>query len=66
MILNMTIADWKTPGKVPGIAEDIPMGTKLLYVCNAMQRTFEHIDNIFRELSIDEDVIMDDVHDVSS
>ncbi|KAH9820200.1 hypothetical protein DFH28DRAFT_878298, partial [Melampsora americana] len=53
-------------GKVPGIGEDIPMGIKRLYVCNAMQRTFEHIDNIFRELLIDEDVIMDDVHDVSS
>ena len=51
---------------MPGIGENITMGPKRLYVCNAMQRTFEHINNIFKELSIDEDVIMDDVHDVSS
>ncbi|EGG05722.1 uncharacterized protein MELLADRAFT_87788 [Melampsora larici-populina 98AG31] len=53
-------------GKVPGIDEDISVGLKRFHVCNAMQRTFEHINNIFRELLKDDDVIMDDVHDVSS
>lgn len=50
-----------------GIDEDTPMGIKYNFVCNRIKRTLQHVDYVFRELSLDdEDSIMYDAADVLS
>ena len=49
MILNMTIADWKTPGKVPRIGKDIPMGIERLGVRNVKRHRMPRLVHRIRK-----------------